>query len=63
VQEPLGDNQIIIDLNKLLEANDRLEAALDATEQQWPHVSRCWINQINEPTLLLAEHRLGKNGK
>jgi hypothetical protein len=61
VPEPLGDNQIIVDLNKLLEANDRLDAALDATISQWPFTAKCWVDQINEPTILLEKHRL-KNG-
>ena len=54
------EKKIIAPLNKLLEANDRLAAALNATEKQWPYVSRCWIDQMSEPTLLLAKHRLGK---
>jgi hypothetical protein len=62
VPEPLGDNHIIVALNKLLEANDRLEAALNATVSQWPHTPQCWIDQLREPTPLLEKHRL-KNGR
>jgi hypothetical protein len=62
VPEPLGDNQIIVDLNKLLEANDRLEAALNATVRLWPHTPQCWIDQLREPTALLEKHRI-KNGR
>jgi hypothetical protein len=49
---------ILTPLNKLLEANDKLAAALNKTQQQWPYVSKCWIDQMSEPTELLAKHRL-----
>jgi hypothetical protein len=55
---------VLIPLNKALEANDRLNNALDATARQWPTLTHpCWIDQLSEPTILLAEHRLGKNRK
>jgi hypothetical protein len=57
VPEPFN-RRILAPLNKLLEANDRLAAALNATEKQWPYVSRCWIDKMSEPTKLLANHRL-----
>jgi hypothetical protein len=56
---PDSDKDIILTLNQNLEANDRLSSALDATEEQWPHVKHCWIDRINgEPTPLLAKHRI-----
>jgi hypothetical protein len=60
---PDSSNKILIPLNKLLEANDKLAAALNKTEQQWPYVSKCWIDQMSEPTKLLADHRLKPNGQ
>jgi hypothetical protein len=56
------EGKILVDLNKLLEANDRLDVALDNTMRVWPTTPKCWIDQINEPTLLLEKHRL-KNGQ
>lgn len=61
--EPINDRDVLLPLNNLLAANDRLAAALNATEEQWPYISRCWIDQLSEPTPLLAEHRLGKDSK
>jgi hypothetical protein len=58
VPEPLGDNQIIIDLNKLLEANDRLNNAIDETREHWKRVPKCWIDRALEPTPLLEKHRV-----
>lgn len=53
------DRTILLTLNGLLAANDRLSSAIDKTREQWPYVNRCWIDGINgEPTLLLAEHKL-----
>jgi hypothetical protein len=63
VLEPLGYNHIIVALNKLLEANDRLDNAIDKTRQAWPALNKCWIDQVSEPTPLLEKHRIGKNGK
>jgi hypothetical protein len=60
---PDSSNKILMPLNKLLEANDKLAAALNKTEQQWPYVSRCWIDRLSEPTKLLADHRLKPNGQ
>lgn len=54
---PDRNKEILEPLNKLLAANDRLAAAINATEKQWPYVSRCWIDQMSEPTLPLAKHR------
>jgi hypothetical protein len=58
VPETAKDKRIITDLNKLLEANDRLVNAIDATRGHWKHVSQCWIDQTLEPTKLLSDHRL-----
>jgi hypothetical protein len=55
-----NDKALLLPLNKLLEANDRLAAALNATEKQWPYVTQCWIDQMSEPTKLLSDHRLGR---
>jgi hypothetical protein len=54
---------LIIPLNKLLEAKDRLANALAMTEQAWPYAHQCWIDQLNEyqePTKLLNDHRIPK---
>jgi hypothetical protein len=50
--------EVILPLNKLLEANDRLSNALQGTADFWPYVAQCWIDQLGEPTKLLADHRL-----
>lgn len=52
------DKRILDPLNKLLEANDRLAQAINGTKKIWPYVSRCWIDEMSEPTALLAKHRL-----
>jgi hypothetical protein len=52
------EKKILITLNKLLEANDRLAQAIEATRNHWPHVEKCWIDQTIEPTKLLEDHRL-----
>jgi hypothetical protein len=52
-----NEKKILIPLNELLKANDRLESAIEATRQHWPHVEKCWIDQL-EPTKLLSDHRL-----
>lgn len=59
--EAINNRDLLLPLNKLLEANDRLANALNSTKTQWPYVSKCWIDQMSEPTILLAEHRLGKD--
>jgi hypothetical protein len=58
------DKDILLPLNKLLEANDRLDAAITETRKLWPTATgnRCWIDQMREPTKLLADHRLKANG-
>jgi hypothetical protein len=61
VAEPFNKT-LLVSLNKLLEANDRLASALNATEDQWPYVTRCWIDQMSEPTKLLADYRIKSNG-
>jgi hypothetical protein len=50
--------ELLLPLNALLEANDRLNAAITATRKRWDVPARCWIDQISEPTKLLADHRL-----
>lgn len=52
------NKELLLPLNKLLEANDRLANAINKTENQWPYVTKCWIDQMSEPTKLLAKHRL-----
>lgn len=56
------DKDILMSLNRLLAANDRLAEALNGTERQWPYVSNCWIDQLSEPTPLLAKHRVKRCG-
>jgi hypothetical protein len=51
------NRKLLEPLNKLLEANDRLATAISATKAHWPHVTHCWIDQL-EPTKLLEDHRL-----
>lgn len=59
MQQTDRDRNILMPLNALLAANDRLEEAIKRTEKQWPHSANpCWIDQLNEPTVLLAKHRL-----
>jgi hypothetical protein len=54
-----NEKKILIPLNELLKANDRLGSAIEATRQHWPHVKKCWIDHVlNEPTKLLEDHRL-----
>jgi hypothetical protein len=59
---PEIDKEILIPLNSLLEANDRLDAALDATVKTWPTTPKCWIDHVNEPTPMLEKHRI-RDGK
>jgi hypothetical protein len=54
---PDHNRKILEPLNKLMEANDRLEAAVNATRKHWSYVEQCWIDQL-EPTKLLEDHRL-----
>jgi hypothetical protein len=63
VPETAKDKKIIADLNKLLEANDRLDAALDSTIRLWPFTPKCWIDKISEPTPLLEKHRIRNDSK
>jgi hypothetical protein len=64
VPESTDNNKVIISgLNKLLEANDRLDAALDATVRVWPVTPQCWIDKISEPTPLLEKHRIRNDTK
>jgi hypothetical protein len=51
-------DDLIRPLNVLLEANDRLNAAIDKTRRAWLGPDKCWIDRMNEPTKLLADHRL-----
>jgi len=46
------------DLENLKKAKMQLMVAINGTVASWPHVEFCWIDQINEPTKLLARHRL-----
>lgn len=57
------NKELLLPLNKLLEANDRLANAINATKQHWPYVTQCWIDQMSEPTPLLAKHSLGNGVK
>ncbi len=58
----ITDKSLLLPLNKLLEANDRLNAALDKTTEMWKTAAdKCWIDQMNEPTPLLEKHRI-RNG-
>jgi hypothetical protein len=58
----MDSKELLLPLNKLLEANDRLAAALDATKKHWPYVSKCWVDQMSEPTKLLADYRIKADG-
>jgi hypothetical protein len=58
----INPKDVLLPLNQALEAKDRLANALEVTEKHWPYVTQCWIDQMSEPTLLLAKHRL-KNGQ
>jgi hypothetical protein len=49
---------IKIDLTDYLKATHRLRLAISETIASWPLVRRCWIDEINEPTRILQEHRL-----
>ena len=55
---PETDKQILIPLNNLLAANDRLAAAIQDTRDMWPYVSQCWIDDMSEPTKDLAQYRI-----
>jgi hypothetical protein len=55
------DETVLKPLNRLLEANDRLDNAIHGTKQIWPYVSRCWIDGMSEPTKLLQDHRLAND--
>jgi hypothetical protein len=64
VLAPMDKGKMILGgLNKLLEANDRLDAALDATIRLWPFAPKCWIDKISEPTPLLEKHRIRNDTK
>lgn len=52
------NRQILEPLNDLLAANDRLVQAIQGTRQHWPYVTRCWIDEMSEPSALLAKYRL-----
>jgi hypothetical protein len=54
------DKNFLTSLNKLLAANDRLNNAIVETRKMWPSVTRCWIDQVTEPTKLLEHHKLGE---
>jgi hypothetical protein len=59
---PETTHDILVALNKMLAANDRLDLAIDATRKHWdPHAARCWIDMISEPTKLLADHRINSD--
>jgi hypothetical protein len=53
-----NEKKILIPLNELLKANDRLESAIEATRKHWSHVQKCWIDHVTEPTKLLEDHRI-----
>lgn len=57
------NKELLLPLNKLLEANDRLANAINATENHWPYVTNCWIDKLSEPTKLLAKYRLKTDGE
>jgi hypothetical protein len=57
VADPV-DSKLLPSLNALLEANDKLLDAIDATREAWDLPEKCWIDQLVEPTLLLEHHKL-----
>lgn len=61
MQDPIKDKEILQPLNKLLAANERLAIAAEGTRQHWPYVSRCWIDELSEPTVDLRKYRLKTN--
>jgi hypothetical protein len=56
--DEMADQKLTNVLDKLKSANLRLRVAMDGTVQNWPNTVKCWIDQISEPTTLLAKHRL-----
>jgi hypothetical protein len=52
------ETELLPTLNLLLEANDKLNNAIDATREAWNMPERCWIDQLTEPTPLLNKHKL-----
>jgi hypothetical protein len=63
VLETAKDKKIVTGLNKLLEANDRLDSAIDATRKHWERIPKCWIDKTLEPTPLLEKHRIRNETK
>lgn len=59
----ITDKDLLLPLNKLLEANDRLANAINGTKSVWPYTTHCWIDQMSEPTIELANHRVGNEKK
>jgi hypothetical protein len=49
---------ILIPLLDLLAANQKLHIVLDHTTDMWFWTDKCWIDQLNEPTIDLQKHRL-----
>jgi hypothetical protein len=55
-------NSLSKPLKDLKAANLRLRLAIADTVLSWPLVTRCWIDKISEPTLLLEEHKVCGSG-
>jgi len=51
-------DKLLLSLNALLEANEKLNTAIDNTRKAWRMPEQCWIDQMSEPTKLLADYRL-----
>jgi hypothetical protein len=53
------ESDLLPALNTLLEANDKLNTAIDATRKAWKLLpEKCWVDRISEPTPLLEKHKL-----
>ena len=44
-------------------ATERLDEAIAKTVLAWPHIPRCWIDMISEPTITLEKHKVKPNGE
>lgn len=59
------DNKLKLEraVDDLKKAKLKLIVAINETVASWPYVAQCWIDQVNEPTGLLARHRIKPGAK